>query len=67
MVRGYLRGADACVFVYDCTSTLFGKTGINTYVSLPEWLNMFDSVSNPNAYRVVVGNKFDCEFNGEAL
>lgn len=67
LVRGYLRGADACVFVYDCTSTLHSYLGINTYVSLPEWLGMFDSVASSDSYKILVGNKYDCEFDSAAL
>lgn len=67
LVKGYLKGADACVFVYDCTSNFYKNLGINSYLSLPEWLGLFDSVGSSDAYKIIVGNKCDAEFNAENL
>lgn len=63
LVKGYLKGADACVFVYDCTSIYKIKIGISSYSNLPEWVKLFDSVASPEAYKIAVGNKCDAEFN----
>lgn len=67
LVKGYLKGADACVLVYDCTSKLPHILGISSYASLPEWLALFDSVGCPDAYKILVGNKCDAEFNSHNL
>lgn len=63
MVKGYLRGADVCVFVYDCTCKLDVKIGLNSYLSLPEWLGLFDSVANSETIKLIAANKCDKKYD----
>lgn len=45
-MKGYLKGADACILVYDCSSKLEKYIGINSYTNIPQWLNVFESVGS---------------------
>jgi len=59
LVRGYLRGADACIFVYDCTSKYAIIKDPHSYKALLEWVNIFDELSYYNAFKLIVANKVD--------
>jgi GTPase SAR1 family protein len=42
LVKGYLKGADVCILVYDATSNFGFIAGIDSYEALVEWINIFD-------------------------
>lgn len=56
--RIYKRGKCVCVCLRLHKYILF-YLGINSYVNLPEWLELFDSAAGADAYKVIVGNKCD--------
>ena len=41
--------------------------GVNTYISLPEWLGLFDSVANSSCLKLIIGNKCDKKYEKEEL
>ena len=59
LVKGYLKNADACIYVYDTTSTLSFYPDINSYMGLGEWISIFDNVNSESSYCVIAGNKID--------
>jgi Ras-related protein Rab-4B len=61
LVKGYLKGADVCIFVYDVTSNFDSNTGIDSYEALVEWIHIFDSVSSYDALKIVARNKSDLQ------
>ena len=41
LVKGYLKGADVCLFVYDVSSYFLSYEGLDSFETLVEWINIF--------------------------
>ena len=52
ITQSYYRSADAIVLVYDISS-------LDTFRSLPEWLEEIERYAGKQVYRVLIGNKSD--------
>ena len=59
LVKGYLKGADVCIFVYDVTSKFYLRLGLDSYEALVNWINIFESVSSYDAFKIIARNKSD--------
>jgi small GTP-binding protein len=69
LVKSYLKGAHACLYVYDCKSYSFTILDINSYMGLIDWINLFESSNSNNHVSMIAGNKSDIctEEDQEAL
>ena len=60
LIKGYLRGANACVFVYDQSSKDRLNLDPSTFTSLIDWIKTFEEVSkDEQTYAILFGNKTD--------